>query len=245
MKLFRLIFLLFLMAFGSTSTAQDSLSFSTELGLLGRRQTGNLDQLVLSPSARLKIGKSSFDTEITATYQFLEVNGFRSINDLWINNVVRIKPTKRVYSFSIVYYGFADSYRIDRSLIGGAGLGINVVQSTLDKYLQVHLYGGYASVDFQQAPSQSSPSFGSFVKAAFPLNSDKLSLLWEFHSYHALNDQDFEGVNNILQIRYALFKGFHLNASHTTIFNNTVNEGIAKTNTLMMFGLAYSYNKTY
>lgn len=243
MSVIRLVILGFLVSCSLIGIAQDSLIVSGEVALLGRRQTGNLDQLGLNPSARLSLQKNAYSVEVSGNYQFLEVNYFRSINDLWINGLLKIKPTERVYPFAIAYYGFADSYRIDESLVAGVGAGINVFEHSLKKFLQVHLHGGYASLDFQEALSQSSPIVGSLIKARVPIDQGKLSLLWEFHSYHSLEDKQFEGVNNILQIRFSVFKGLHLNVSHTTIFNNTVNEGIAKTNTLMMFGLAYAFNK--
>lgn len=241
----QLFTLLSVFILANASAQSDTLTFRSDLTILGRRQTGNLNQFGFNPSIRLSLGKSSFNAEVAATYQLLEVNGFRSINDFWTTGIVRLNPTQRLYPFAVTYYGFADSYKIERSLVGGAGAGLNVFSKSPRHYFQVHLFGGYSNVEFEEANSQSSPAFGTFLKSELPLFKNLLGLLWELHSYHSLEDDQFVGVNNLLNLRLALPKGFSLNVSHTTIFNNTVNEGIAKINTLMMFGLAHSLTKKF
>ncbi len=221
----------------------DSLSFSSDLTVMGRRQTGNLDQFSILPSARFLLGNSTFNVEAAANYHLLEVNGFRSINDFWTNGVFRLSPNRIVYPFSIVYYGFADSYRIEQSVVTGAGFGVNVFGKA-DRFLRLHFFGGYTNIRFENASSMASSALGSFARLELPMDS-KLNVRWEFHSYHGIASVELSGINNVVQLRYALSRNFHVSASHTTIFNNTVSEGIAKTNTLMMYGLSHTLNKTF
>lgn len=226
---------------------QDTLRVRSEFSLVGRRQTGNLDQIGVNPSAKLGVGNSAFELETGANYQFLRVNGFTSINDLWINGIYRVHPRKRVFPFAMAYYGFADSYRIDQSLIGGIGAGVNLQDGSKKGLLQGHLFLGYADVDFLtvSAATSSHTSFavGSFIRSDFAIVHSGLGIHWEFHSYHAVSDRDFYGANNLIILRYALVKGFHLTATHSTIYNHTTSEGISRTNTLLMVGLAFLSNK--
>ncbi len=235
--------------FVNIAQAQDSLSVHTEIAMRGRRQTGNLDQFGINPSVKTALGSRAFNTELTGNYQFLKVNDFTSINDLWVNGIFRLIPDKRIYPFAITYYGFADSYKIDQSLIGGAGAGINLLSDSPHKTLQVHLFGGYADVDFAPTSSviatHSSAAIGSFVRGDFSIARSRFDIHWEFHSYHSVSNSDFYGASNLIDVRYALIKGLHLSASHSTIFNNTSNEGIARTNTLLMFGLAFRTEKVF
>ena len=61
---------------------QDSLRLQVALGLRGRWQTGNLNQLSLMPNGRVALSNATFKAEVATTYHFLKVNGFNAINDL-------------------------------------------------------------------------------------------------------------------------------------------------------------------
>ncbi len=227
--------------------AQDTLSVSAEVTLLGRKQSGNLNQVGLSPTALLKVNNSAFDLESRTTYQLLRVNGFTVVNDLWTNTFLRLGSGQRLYPVVVGYYGFADSYDIEQSFIGGAGGGAQLLRSENGASLEVTGFGGWVNVEFTGNPesvnsNNSSMVLGSIIRGNLPLPVVKMKIRWEFHSYHGLRDQQFFGFNNLIQIHYPINKGFQVTANHNTIFNQTVSSGIARTNTLLMFGLTYIKN---
>ena len=98
------------------SAQNDSLTTQVELGLRGRWQTGNLNQFVINPEARISLSKNSFSTTLNATYQYLSVEEFTAINDLWIYSEFNWQSHKKVFPLIASYYGFAASYKIDQSL---------------------------------------------------------------------------------------------------------------------------------
>ena len=79
----QLILLLGLLLAALSGMAQnDSLEIRGEIGLRGRWQMGNLNQLAINPNARLELSKTAFNTRLNANYQFLSVGNFTIISDL-------------------------------------------------------------------------------------------------------------------------------------------------------------------
>jgi len=230
--------LLFLLTSLAGFAQSDSTRFRSDLGLTGRRQTGTLSQQSLNPNLRLFLGNDKLSLESDASYQLLKVGDLKAVNDLWMNGILRVSSDRK-------FYGYADSYRIDHSLVAGAGVGINIINRSPEKFLQAHVYSGHYEVDFIEGISLSSPMVGSFIQANFPLDRSRLSAVWELHTYRSLEQKEFNGAKNTIQIRYHLFKGFNLTVNHSTLYNQTTGDGIAKTNTIMTFGFMHTLNKSF
>jgi hypothetical protein len=56
---------------------------NTEIGIKGRRQTGNLNQLALNPTLKVVLYKKRFYTQLQGNYQYLNVNNYPFISDFW------------------------------------------------------------------------------------------------------------------------------------------------------------------
>ena len=236
-----LITLLQAILLSSAFSQTDTLTISSEIGLRGRWQTGNLNQLALNPTAHLLFSKKAFQAEVKGIYQFLRVEGFTIISDFWINGMVQLVPHKRIYPLITTNYGFAKSYKIGHSLLVGGGLGINLYQKSPRSFLQVNAFAGYMDLQFENEPRLSAPSLGTLLKAAVPI-ADRIHLSWELQTYHPDFNREYWGANNIVRLHFQVVKNLSLTASHHTIFNNKAITGIQKTNTLMLFGLQFQHN---
>jgi hypothetical protein len=226
------------------TNGQDSLDLSGELGVRGRRQTGNFNQFSINPYGKLVADNERIYTQVRGDYQLLYIEGFRAINDLWTDALVQWNARKRFYPFGVLYYGFADSYSIDHSLTGGLGIGTNLLTKQTQLKLQAHLFAGFLDVAFEPGLEnqviQQSAALGSIIRGQWNPEKSPIRLNWEFQSYHATGDSDFFGLSNRLELLVPIGKHMAFSASHLTIYNNTVSEGIAPNNTLLMFGVAYS-----
>ena len=125
------------------------------LGLVGRWQAGNLKQFSLMPSAHINLENSKFNAVLNANYQYLNINGFNVVNDLWVNALYQHKPKNRVFFAIHSNNGFATSYKIDFSSLSGVGMGINLLKKTPSKYFQAHLISGYLNFVFENQPIHS------------------------------------------------------------------------------------------
>ncbi len=216
----------------------DSLLVQMELGINGRWQTGNLNQLGLNPNARIALSKSNFHTELNVNYQFLRVEGFTAISDFWGNHLLQIQPNRKFYPVLSTLYGFAKSYKINHSFVIGGGIGTHLFKKSPAFFLQINVVVGYLNMEFEGETAYSKPNLGTMLKGVFPI-ATKINMVWELQTYHPGFDTDLWGANNRLLLQYPISKSLSISIIHNIIFNNKTVADIKKTNTLMMFGIQY------
>lgn len=225
----------------SVYAQKDTVAFKGDVALNGRMQTGNLSQLGLSPIANGWIGNQTSSLEAQALYQYLKVGGFNAVNDFWTRAVYRYKSDRTVFPVVAAYYGFAKSYKINNSFLGGVGAGVNVYKKSPTNYLQVHFVTGYFDINFDSLVRYRSHTLASIIKSVFPIDK-KVSISWELQTYHPGLSGEYWGGSNMLMLRYKIAKGLSVNLSHRTQYNNKLVPGTKKTNTIMMWGIQYVFN---
>lgn len=241
MKRVIVLSLFILLGWQSLRSQSDSLRIQLEVGLRGRWQSGNLNQLGLNPHGKLLLANSHQRSDWQATYQYLTVEGFAIISDFWLSGFHAFQPNKRIHPLAAVFTGFAKSYKITESLVSGVGAEVNIHQASAMNFLRMHLFAGYMHVTFQQELPHTALAIGSGLRSAFPLGK-RLQVIWELDTYHSSKEVAFWGANHRLILLYPIFKGISFNLSHTTIFNNKTFPELKKTNTLMLFGIQFNHS---
>lgn len=231
----------FLQAAGQVnkSVMQSNLRF----GLMGRWQTGNLEQFSILPNATFSLKNEKHLLELRTNYNYIKVGGFNAVNDLWQDVLYQYQPHKRLYLTVHAINGFAQSYRIDYSSLNGVGAGLNLIRNTAKKYLQIQLVGGYLNFDFEGLPAHSAVGLGSLIRSSFPLGK-RITLVWEMSTYHSTQDHDFFGGGNFLQLDLAIAKGLSINIRHQTYYNHQKVELTENLNSMMLFGIQYQFTRT-
>ncbi len=217
----------------------DSLLIDGRVGLMGRWQSGNLNQVSVLPSINISLAKKSFDLSTNVAYHYLEVEGFNAINDLWINVLYQHRPAKRIFPAIHFIGGFAKSYRIDRSYTLGLGAGMNIRKKSSLDYFQVYVIPGYLDFQFEQGQNSTALSLNGLIKARFPLASS-LHFIWELSSYQSTKDAEFWGGGNLFQLDYGVTSHLSVNIRHQLYHNNEEVPGTEKTNATMLFGIQYN-----
>ena len=220
----------------------DSLKVSTEIGIKGRRQTGNLNQLALNPTLKVVLYKKRFYTELQGNYQYLNVNNYKVNSDFWSSALYQYKDYKTLYPALITRYGFSKSYRINHSLFSGIGLGWNLRNKSMYDKIQLNAFTGYMNFEYETTDSHSSLASGFLFKLTHPI-SKSLNIIMEMQSYHSATTSTIWGVGNKISIQYKLPKNLFLNVTHNIIYNNKTVADIKKGNTILLFGIPYQYNK--
>ena len=153
--------IIILLLLQSTINAQiDSLRIQGEIGVRGIWQTGNFAQFVINPNGRITFEKKRTHIEIQANYEFLKVNKESLINDFWSFGLYQYNSGKTIFPIAMVHYGFAQAYAIDRSLIGGSGAGINLIQKNEHSCLQANIFAGYLNLKYENAAIHKATSIG-------------------------------------------------------------------------------------
>ncbi|MEM7105623.1 MAG: DUF481 domain-containing protein [Bacteroidota bacterium] len=224
----------------SIKAQTDSLSVKVALGMRGKWQTGNSNQFAINPSLLVLLGNQKASTELSLSYHYLKVEEFRILNEFWTGATTGFMSSKRIFPLVAVHYGFADSYKINRMFLAGAGGGMNITKPKANLKAQLYAYGGYINMVFDEEVRHSGPALGASLR--FETNTArraqfKLKLM----SYNSMKDTSFWGLNNEVTIAWRVVKGLFVTLSHSTIFNNISAESIKKTNTLMLFGLQYQF----
>ncbi len=233
-----LIFLLFHLMGNSQN---DTLFVQGEIGLRGRWQTGNLDQIGINPNSRFKIYNSKLNSDVLATYQLLKVNGFTAVSDLWIGSISRLNAHKKIYPMVSANFGFAESYRINSSIVMGAGAGINMIKASPFRYFQINGYAGYLDFKFEDTKAHTAAMIGTSMQSSLPIG-ERMKFSWELHTYHSLSNDEFWGLNNIVILYVEVFRNIFVTLNHQTIYNNQNIESIKNTNTLMLFGFQFQFH---
>lgn len=222
-------------------SSKDSLSINGRLGLMGRWQTGNLDQISIMPNGGVSFDQFSYHAELNASYHFLKVNGFNAINDLWTYGLFQYQPHHRVFPSIHTIIGFAKSYKIDHSIVTGIGGGVNLHKKSPFNFLQVHLYGAYLDFQYERENTHKAVAIGSQIRATLPLNAT-IKLRWELSTFHSMKEVNFWGGGNLLQLNILVSRNLSLNISHQSYYNHQTATDIEKVNTEMLFGIQYQFN---
>jgi len=234
--------ILFSSTVGFTQTdgneVKDSLFIQTHIGLMGRWQSGNLKQLNVMPNGGIKLSNSVFYSELNAIYNYLKIGEFNPVNDFWINGLYQYKPNQRIFAVAHTTNGFAKSYRIDYSSLTGAGIGLNVVKKSTDKYFQAHLITGYLHFKFENELAHKALGFGSIIRMSLPL-AKQINVKWELSSYHSSKDATYWGGGNLLQLDFKINKRLFADIRHQVFFNQKNLQNIEKYNSILMFGFNY------
>jgi hypothetical protein len=227
---------------GQTKDSIQLESFTTEgrLGLMGRMQTGNLDQVSIMPNGSFSLENSGFYSEFNASYHYLKVNGFNAINDFWTYGLYQHIPKNLFYPSVHTIVGFAKSFKIDHSIVLGVGSGVNLFKNSKLSYLQAHLYTGYLNFQLEDVSAHKAQFIGSQIRAKLPVNQ-LVNIQWGFSSFHSLKETKFWGGDNLLRLQIMLYKNLSINVSHQTYYNNQTATGINNTNTEMLFGFQYQF----
>lgn len=239
---FFLIIVLSLGLTGQVFAQADSLTVRSDIGLNGRWQSGNLNQFGVNPHAQLLLANQKFSSELKVDYQYMNVEKFNLINDLWLREVVKINPGKKVYPMAVLISGFAKSYDIKQSLSVGAGAGLNLRHKSPFDYFRVGLYGGHFYFEYNNEVPLKGATIHSMINAMIPL-AGKMTLIWDLDTYNFIKDGSIWGLNNSVVFQFEIAKNLSLNLIHSTIFNSKTTANIKKINTLMMFGINYKFNK--
>ena len=219
----------------------DSLIMNIEMGIRGRWQTGNLNQLAINPNVRLVFSNQKFLTEFRADYQYLKVSGFVPVNDLWTSWTYKYRPKRKLFPLIRTIGGFAKSYKIDHSFLAGGGAGINILYKSPFQYLQFHAFAGYMDFQFEGENLYTSPTIGTTIQSSFSI-APRMNISWEIQSYHTTKDNSFWGGSNNVFFIFQLFKKLSFTINHNTIFNNKTIADIKNTNSLMLFGVQFQIN---
>ena len=246
MKKGSLFFILFLLGsqFSLAQTEEeffiDSLSINGSVSLMGRWQTGNLNQISLMPNGRISLSNNSFYLELNSAYHFLKVDGFKAKNDLWTYGLFQYQPNNRIFPSLHTIMGFAKSYEIDHSIVMGAGGGVNIYKQSPDNFLQVHLYGALFNFQYKEEEPHKAIAIGSQIRARIPI-SRQINFRWELSGFYSTQDRTFWGGGNLLQLNFIILKNLMLNINHQTNYNNQTTPNIENTNTEMLFGIQYQF----
>ncbi len=223
---------------------KDSTRIQIHAGLMGRWQSGNLEQLSVMPNARFAFSKRACYAELNTNYHYLKVGDFNAVNDLWVNAIYQHQPHKTVYPMVYTNNGFAASYKIDFAALNAAGFGLNVKQKRPNNYIQVHAFTGYLYFEFENEASHSTLGFGSLIRAALPL-SKLIHLKWELSSYHSARQTSFWGGGNFVQLNLRISPNLFANMRHQIYYNAQNIQNIKNYNSIMLFGIQYNFQSIH
>jgi len=220
----------------------DSLFVNGEIGVRGKWQTGNFAQFVINPNGKITIKKKKNRMEIRANYEFLKVNSGSLINDFWSYAIYQYDSNKTIYPIAMTHYGFAESYAIDQSLIGGLGLGGNVIKKRKHSFLQANIFTGYLNLKYKNTPIHSATILGSYVQLKFPIKKNSIYCMVDSHSYISLKNSNYHSFNSRALLLFKVIKNFGVTMTYSLVYNNNNPSVISKTNGKLVFGLNYAFN---
>ncbi len=222
----------------SVKAQSDKPSIQANLGIRGRWQTGNLNQLGLIPNAAILLQSENISLKINSSYQYLLVENFNPVNDFWTFSVLKWQTKRKIHPIIGANFGFAKSYKIKQSYSYGMGYEARLYEKSDKEYLYTGLLVGYMNFQFEHANSHTGAHMGLLLSSAIPV-SDKIFMTIGLKSYHSLKEIDFWGGSSQIMLNYQFKKNLSLNISQDIVFNNQNEPGIKQLNTLMLFGVRY------
>ena len=234
----RIIFILFLGIGISTNAQKDTLKLNGMFNLQGRQQSGNLNQIGGVAVMKVALMNSKWYTGVSGSYNYVEVEEFNVVNDLWSSGLVKYNHKKMVYPLAMTYVGFAKSFGIDEAYVGGAGVGINIIQKSSVKYLNINVIGGYSTFNYAQVSDVSDWVANVYISSNTNLFKNKAAINWEFHAfYFPKTALDIAGIQNNIRLSLPLTKAIRFTLTHQYLYNSYVDVAISKENSMMLFGL--------
>lgn len=236
------VIIIVVLSFQNSVVAQtDSLQINGEIGIRGKWQTGNFAQFVINPTARIIIEKKKTRIEVRGNYEFLKIAQGSLINDFWSFGMYQYNSSKTIFPMAITHYGFAQSYAIDKSLIGGVCAGINIIKKNKHQYFQANIFTGYMNLKYENTEAHSAANAGTYIKLMFPLKENVVYFIVDFNGYISLNNTQFRGFNNRMMINFQILENLEINISHRLVHNKNTPIAISETNGKLVFGLNYVF----
>jgi hypothetical protein len=226
-----------------TNAQKDSLCLKAEIGIRGKWQTGNFAQFVINPNGKLFLAKKRSRFEVHANYEYLRVNKESSlINDFWSFGLYQYNSDKAIFPIVMTHYGFAQAYSIDHSLIGGLGIGVNLLSKENQSFFQLNIFSGYLNLKYKNALAHKSASMGSYIRLKFPLKEDLISVMLDSHAYVSIKESDYYSFNSRMILLFQIVKNLGINMTYSLVYNNNNPSVATKINGNLVFGLNYSFN---
>lgn len=140
----------------------------------------------------------------------------------------------------MVYFGFAKSFGIDDSNLGGLGVGINIFKGFPKKYLNINTMLGYSKFNYVNVTDVEGMATTVFIAANTTVFKTNMELNWELHAFY-LPDENIptRGGKNTIRLSVPIHKGISFTTSHNYVYNSHVDTGISKVNTFLLFGLSF------
>lgn len=234
----KIIFILFLMLNVSVNAQKDTLKLNATFNVLGRYQSGNLNEIGGAAVARVSLMNSKWYTRVSGSYNYVEIEKYTVMNDFWSSGLLKYQHTKRIYPITMVYAGFAKSFGIDEAYVAGVGAGVNIVQKSASQYLNINLIGGYSTFNYVNVTDVNDLVTNIFISSNTTLFKSKAEINWEFHGfYHPTSTIDITGIQNNIRLALPLSKAIKFTLTHQYLYNSYVDVGISKSNSLLLFGL--------
>lgn len=224
----------------SSHAQQDSVVWKGVVALMGSWQTGNLNQLGINPKLRINTSRKRIKASLQSTYHYMEVEGHSILNDFWNSLELRQNKAQKVVPAMHLVYGLAHSYRINHSLVGGLGAVWKAINSSKGHKLELHGYAGYMDFQLEGTNAHRAPALSSALHAQLTLGGST-KLMWNFRSFHSMQDAAYSGIDNALVLSTRISKKLHLNLSHQLYHHYTSAALIKKTNTFSMIGFNYTF----
>lgn len=217
-------------------------AFSGQIGLRGMWQTGNLAQLFINPNAKFFIEKNGWFVELSSNYERLSVEGGTVlVNDFWSFAMVQYnKKNKKVFPMAIAHSGFAVSYAVENSTLGGIGAGAHLIEKDAHRYFQINTFVGMMHLKYDFAEAHQAPTAGTYIKFKFPIQKEQLYLAVDLHTYLSMETPKYRGFNSSTNLTYILNKDFSLELNYRTVYNRDTPDWIHKYNGKLNFGLRYT-----
>ena len=218
---------------------KDTVRVKGMIGIKVILQSGNLNQFGFNSNGYLEAGNDLFEAGIFANYGYATINKFNRINDSWNYGILKFMPKNRVYPIGKITTIHAKSFGINSALIGGIGGGVNIIERTPIKRLELNLVTGYGRFDYFVNDNVDGLAFNAYFRAERKILEGKLILDWIFHSYLFPNEQNFFGISSNFRATVSVVKGFGLTFSNLTRYSQVVDTFQKRLNSTTLIGISY------
>ena len=186
--------------------------------------------------ALLNATKKQWSGTLSASYQYVRVEGFTVVHDWWNYALLKRGYTKRLHPVGMLYYGAAKSFGMERALVGGVGVGLNVVRKSPVKFVRINTIVGYLNFNYSINSSVEGAVLNSFLNASWPLGK-QAQLNLQTHGYLAPNESDVYGFQNTVQLAFPITRQVSATLSHMLVYSERVDEGKEQLNTTLLAGI--------
>lgn len=241
-----LIFSIFSLTSLNAQNSKDSLQFSLQMELSGRKISGTFNQLVAGGGIGIDIKNGNWHLENMTYYRYNKTNS-TLIEDNWYDLTslkYYINGGKKFYPGLFYHYDNSLLYRVNRRHQYGIGIG-----STLDKGLtKFSLISaiGYENTDyngFQFANSERDTSTRQNGLFLFRVNfghtfaNNKISFSSQLFYFQSLKENADYDLWLSPKISFKLLKGISIYIAYDYRFENVYLETLSNYNDILLFGL--------